>query len=664
MLDSQENGTCATIFKLWKASLSDMRTADLDQSFDTAPPLELNDILHSPAEATLFRQCLIHCILRIIIKYGGPTFSKFHKELDEAQPVTSDKIEVHQTEIYPLPAWNIDESTIEGNAQVVEEIFKYLGLRDRPDFAQTVRILAGDQLSIARLRSLVNIRAGQEGGFNGFRWGAWMPGLFHAKIADCHGFFNTHWGKPNTGNRNPGSLWFHNSILHRLPITITSLPTFRTCRDLIFVSLYARVLNCFLLVTKADSLDDYVKPTTTFQDLYADAAAVYDRYTDTEKVSELRWERKCAVDAGKNPKEEKKGDMVFENAVLFLRDALITREFADAVKCGDSGRVVLVLKIWALSFRGNGRTKYAYEMLSIIHHLTRVWPEGLRKIILNNWLLDPTGNPNSFVEVDLVQEHLNFWIKNFYRAHGSNASWEWLETIAPCVGVLRHLTKSLNGLLGADLGIKHEPPDLTTDIDTLMASLRARGVYSLQPGRVLGDDDDSPAVDSISKGLEMLTENSKSPLTDYNSAFARLQVRTRIKPLVPVAAEPGELLAGNPSQNRRCDTPRNPVPPSPPSIRPAESPNTGPSMTTTSSSKPAGSQEAEEEEEDTDDEENELILLMDEEDEPTLERVSAEDVALNMDDDVVEAWTDGDSDVEENLGGSDSSGGSDDDMGI
>ena len=45
--------------------------------------------------------------------------------------------------------------------------------------------------------------------------------------------------------------------------------------------------------------------------------------------------------------------MVFENAVLFLRDALISREFSDAVKVGDSGRVVLVLKTWALSFRGN-----------------------------------------------------------------------------------------------------------------------------------------------------------------------------------------------------------------------------------------------------------------------------------------------------------------------
>ena len=71
-----------------------------------------------------------------------------------------------------------------------------------------------------------------------------------------------------------------------------------------------------------------------------------------------------------NPKD---GDMVFENAVLFLRDALISREFSDAVKAGDSGRVLMVLKAWALGFRGNGRTKYAYEMLHLIHNFTTAW---------------------------------------------------------------------------------------------------------------------------------------------------------------------------------------------------------------------------------------------------------------------------------------------------
>lgn len=72
------------------------------------------------------------------------------------------------------------------------------------------------------------------------------------------------------------------------------------------------------------------------------------------------------------------GDMVFENAVLLLRDALILRLLTDCIKCGDSGRVLLVLKVLALYYRGCGRTKYAQEVLFLIHNFKHVWPEPLR----------------------------------------------------------------------------------------------------------------------------------------------------------------------------------------------------------------------------------------------------------------------------------------------
>ena len=141
-------------------------------------------------------------------------------------------------------------------------------------------------------------------------------------------------------------------------------------------------------------------------------------------------------------------DMVFKNAVLFLRDALISREFSDAVKAGDSGRVVLVLKVWALSFRGNGRTKYAHEMLHLIHNLSSVWSPAIRyvskslsshsrlyficfsrDIVLNNWLLNPTGNPNSWVEIDLMQEHLNYWIKVSIKLTSECLfTWSWFRS--------------------------------------------------------------------------------------------------------------------------------------------------------------------------------------------------------------------------------------------
>jgi hypothetical protein len=146
-----------------------------------------------------------------------------------------------------------------------------------------------------------------------------------------------------------------------------------------------------------------------------------------------------------------------------------------------------------------------------------------------------------------MQEHMNYWIKvfapalsstieilpikqNFYKAHGSSASWEWLEMIAPCVEVLRHLAKTMNSLLGTDTGTRHEPVDLSHDIPELMASLDNHDVYRMK-GRKL-DDDDEPVVDVVTAGLQSLTDNSSNPLDEFNKAFTNLQARRRLVPVV------------------------------------------------------------------------------------------------------------------------------------
>ena len=93
-----------------------------------------------------------------------------------------------------------------------------------------------------------------------------------------------------------------------------------------------------------------------------------------------------------------------------------------------------------------------------------------------------------------------------------NASWEWLESIAPCVDVLWQLSKNFNDILGADQGTRHAPADLTEDIATLMESLDENDVYRVQKGRVL-DEDDEAVKDVIMVGLQNLIEGNKNPLS-------------------------------------------------------------------------------------------------------------------------------------------------------
>ncbi|KIK61012.1 hypothetical protein GYMLUDRAFT_58999 [Collybiopsis luxurians FD-317 M1] len=91
----------------------------------------------------------------------------------------------------------------------------------------------------------------------------------------------------------------------------------------------------------------------------------------------------------------------------------------------------------------------------------------------------------------------------FYKAHGSNMSWQWLGIITLCVNVLQKLAKGVNEILGYDQGLQHTPVDLNNDIATLMDSLEDQKVYSFVQGQKL--DNDQAVPDVVSVGLQSLT---------------------------------------------------------------------------------------------------------------------------------------------------------------
>ncbi|KAI0727631.1 hypothetical protein C8Q72DRAFT_953229 [Fomitopsis betulina] len=235
-----------------------------------------------------------------------------------------------------------------------------------------------------------------------------------------HGFMEMFYGH-NTSPRNPGSLAFHNNLLDRKPIVLSSLPSFRECRDLAFVSLYARVLHCLELISKVEDLSNYATHLD-FNQLKTHVAEIVTRYVDgktvdrlwTARATELREQEtrgelsaraseasrdasSGSTEASEVPHDLTQGDMVFENTILLLCDGLILCLLTDCIKCGDSGC-------------------YAQEVLFLILNFKHVWPEPLQRIVLKNWLVNPTGKANSWVEVDLLQEHLNFWIKAHRKA--------------------------------------------------------------------------------------------------------------------------------------------------------------------------------------------------------------------------------------------------------
>lgn len=186
--------------------------------------------------------------------------------------------------------------------------------------------------------------------------------------------------------------------------------------------------------------------------------------------------------------------------------------------------------------------------------------------------------------------------------------------IAPCVGVLRDLAKMMRETLGTDLGSKHAPTNLSVDIPVLMESLAEHEVYAVK-GRVFAEGDGTPTPDVIAVGFEELVTGVDSPLVEYNRAFARLQARRRLPPLVgeafPSTVPPSTFTASD------VDVPMDGIQPatdpSPqndelnPEMGDDEDPNLDPQKAT------------------------ELEQSLEEREEPTLTRDTAEDVALDMD---------------------------------
>jgi hypothetical protein len=260
--DSQENGTCATIWPLWKTSKVDLNLHDFKSCAEQAATLTIDDILLNAEKTQFFNNCLIHCILQIIVAHGGEKFNKFQEALDLNLPETDEKIELHKTPLYPLPAINIDKSTIIGNAEVIKAIFEELHIITEDiekevmvfagDHATCVKVFAGDQLSLAWLRALLNIRAGQEKGYRDLVGGFGCQAYFTERYVMFMGCSLLTGGSPTAGtaiqDASPfttlGSTTCQLSFLHYLPFeyVVTSslcyfMPGFSTVSCLYWGSL-------------------------------------------------------------------------------------------------------------------------------------------------------------------------------------------------------------------------------------------------------------------------------------------------------------------------------------------------------------------------------------------------------------------------------------------
>ncbi|EDR00803.1 uncharacterized protein LACBIDRAFT_333858 [Laccaria bicolor S238N-H82] len=114
------------------------------------------------------------------------------------------------------------------------------------------------------------------------------------------------------------------------------------------------------------------------------------------------------------------GDHVLANSVLFLQDFGWWIEIAYAVSEGDIGRVFEILKIWIFTFAGSSHHNYMTYLLEVYCLLRYEASRDLRDVILNNWLVNVTGELGKWIEGDLLQEHYNRWLEDMVKKRDEN----------------------------------------------------------------------------------------------------------------------------------------------------------------------------------------------------------------------------------------------------
>ncbi|KAI1791172.1 hypothetical protein LXA43DRAFT_1142675 [Ganoderma leucocontextum] len=371
-----------------------------------------------------------------------------------------------KTEFFPLPALAQEEASVQGTIRVVTKIFKGLLELAEELIDSELRLLVGDWLSIRNLRLMKEEVSYELTSFARMGWiqEASMP--FHFQLNAMYMLFRTHLGHPN--DNNPSSLEHHRTLLRRAKLD-TKKPEYNKARQLVEHSLVARIIDCTRVALSLQSHSDLRswKPDwDEFEDIVSKVIAQF-------------------VNTSAGHSALLAGDEVLASSIFFNRDALLFREFSEAIRDGDVGRMWVVLDFWVFMMRGAGCHNYGNEILEMKAQYQHIFTPELREIVERTWLVNRWGKEGRCIPADLYLEHNNGFLKNMFAAMGSNASIEHIQhKSSACVEVLRDIAHDVSQFFGLnDYRRGHREVSAHGDIMALLVDLGAQNIHTFTSQR-------------------------------------------------------------------------------------------------------------------------------------------------------------------------------------
>ncbi|KAL1686720.1 hypothetical protein GGG16DRAFT_63723 [Schizophyllum commune] len=493
--DHFDNGTTATLVPLYDpVTGSSVPHGALPFSLNEPRTTRKLDIPYAPAdlfptrleEGQISESCLWQ--LKRLAMDHIPGLSRLQETVGACPTV--DQIPLHKTEQYPLPAMETDESSIDGTLEVVHEIFESLGMTSEDWRKHGLLFVDGDLLTMQLVDKLQSARRNSTDDVDALRFLIQRFGLFHSQMAAGRMVVNEHWGKPNSPW--PGSLWWSNTQLKRKKMAAgwkgRKATPWKQAHELINITLPAHVKDAFRIHCGAESLEHWAARVSA---------------SGFDKVARIVLAESFSTSVVENLRRQPDAlrDHAHENTLLFNRDALFYVEYNHAIKAGDIGRVVNILRVWAIMMRGVGAMpKYADVIFETLGRLRR-YPPRLRQLFLHNWLVNLSGKENGHKPVDMMQEHQNLWAKVVYNAKGSNKTWRWLSRITVCIFILRDTMRKVQSAYGIpSYGERHTVPDITNEVQLLADLLEEEKLQTYVKDRP-GNEHVTPVRDLMGVGV-------------------------------------------------------------------------------------------------------------------------------------------------------------------
>jgi hypothetical protein len=311
------------------------------------------------------------------------------------------KVPSDASDMHTLPTLEIDESTIDGNLAVLEALATdQLGMSLEELADGRLIPVSGDQMTVARINSgqFLRIRDFPE---HRMLWAKTLSGMLHTRMAIIHAIYLSHPGR--TDGRDPASLSKFVRLLGRTKIK-EGCPNLNASHELLQQVGQGHVLAALIHRTGVESfeglrgkvasgdwraavnsiVDDWLRldfvdglREKARDDSLLEVAAEPLVTGETVKQSEAR-KKKATTDA-----EFGKRDIVFENALLLMQQALLYEDYYDAMRYGDTGRLERSSDILCVMFQGLSKLKN-YRHLSLDFKASRVkeWTDEMRELWL------------------------------------------------------------------------------------------------------------------------------------------------------------------------------------------------------------------------------------------------------------------------------------------